>query len=151
MKNIFKLMGVALLAGAMLFTACKEEEEEEATPAITVSFDGAEWTSDAVMDYVNATYFDVYKDGAELSSMQFACRMTAGTQPFAGTDDVWVKYWDDNDVEYNTPANDGTIVVTDVQPDARTISASINANMMLNEVAHPLTATLVNAKWNTID
>ena len=150
MKNIFKLMGVALLAGAMLFTACKEKEEE-VVPAITVSFDGAEWTSDAVMDYVNATYFDVYKDDAKLSTMQFACRFTVSTQPFAGTDDVWVKYWDDNDFEYNTPANDGTIVVTDVQPDARTISASINANMMVESVAHPLTATLVNAKWNTND
>ena len=26
MKNMFKMMGVALLAGAMLFTACKKDE-----------------------------------------------------------------------------------------------------------------------------
>ena len=48
---MFKMMGVALLAGAMLFTACKKDEatstSAEGTPVaeeITVTFDGSTWT-----------------------------------------------------------------------------------------------------------
>lgn len=36
MKNTFKVLGLALLAGAMMFTACKKDEENNA-PAATVS------------------------------------------------------------------------------------------------------------------
>lgn len=51
MKNMFKMMGVALLAGAMLFTACKKDETTSTSAAgapvaeeITVTFDGSTWT-----------------------------------------------------------------------------------------------------------
>lgn len=42
MKNTFKLMGLALLAGTLMFTACKKDEEEPVKPAQTfsVNFDG---------------------------------------------------------------------------------------------------------------
>ncbi|MBR1798663.1 MAG: hypothetical protein IJ761_08020 [Bacteroidales bacterium] len=48
MKNTFKLMAVAMLAGSMLFTACKKDDE---TPdGVNVTFAGTEWAaaSDAI-------------------------------------------------------------------------------------------------------
>lgn len=55
MKNIFKLMGVALIAGSMMFVACNKDEntdennnttpqEETIADGVSVTFDGATWT-----------------------------------------------------------------------------------------------------------
>lgn len=152
MKNMFKMMGVALLAGAMLFTACKKDEETTTTtptPAISVTFDETTWTSDVAMDYMG--YFDVYKTATEPAYMQFCCGMQVGTYGFADNQN-YVKYWDANDVEYDTPANDGSINVTAFDMNGKTISATINASIAASAVAdgvqHSLSATLTNAKFD---
>ena len=60
MKNTFKLMGLALLAGTLMFTACKKDEETPAAPAQTfsVNFNGqmcpmgyVEAATDEAFDY----------------------------------------------------------------------------------------------------
>lgn len=46
MKNIFKLMGIALIAGSM-FVACGEKENggEDTTPSVSVTFDGTNYNT----------------------------------------------------------------------------------------------------------
>ena len=156
MKNTFKLMGIALLASAMLFTACKKDEEDtdnntnnNVVPAISVNFDGTTWTSDEVMDYSARIGFDVYKTDADEPSMQFKCPLEKGTFGL-GDESNAVVYWDDNDVEYNTYESTGAIVISSIDVTAKTLSATIGASFTLNEEAHPLSATLTNAKWSEV-
>lgn len=151
MKNMFKMMGVALLAGAMLFTACKKDEETTNTnntpaPAIAVTFDGASWTSEEVMDYTalenELVKFDIYKDAeAEVASVQFVCKAAADTYAFANSG-YYAVYFDGVEL-YNNPAADGSIVVSAIDPQAKTISGSITAAFG----EKPLAVTLTNAKW----
>ena len=153
MKNTFKLMGIALLASAMVFTACKKDEEETTdstnvtTPAIAVSFNGTAWTSDETMDYDGTNnYFEVYQTNADAPSIQFSCGMNVGVYALADTSN-FVVYWDDNDEEYNTTSNDGTISITSIDPNAKTMTATIAATFILCETNYPLTVALTNAKW----
>ncbi len=152
MKNMFKMMGVALLAGAMLFTACKKDEETTNTnnttpaPAIAVTFDGASWTSEEVMDYTalenELVKFDIYKDAeADIASVQFVCKAAVDTYAFANSG-YYAVYFDGVDM-YNTPAADGSIVVSAIDAQAKTISGSISAAFG----EKPLAVTLTNAKW----
>ena len=151
MKNMFKMMGVALLAGAMLFTACKKDEETTNTnntpaPAIAVTFDGASWTSEEVMDYTalenELVKFDIYKDAeADIASVQFVCKAAVDTYAFANSG-YYAVYFDGVDM-YNTPPADGSIVVSAIDAQAKTISGSISAAFG----EKPLAVTLTNAKW----
>lgn len=157
MKNTFKLMGLALLAGAMLFTACKKDEEDTdnntnntVVPAISVTFDGATWTSNEEMDYEDGVFY-VFKTGNTVDEvMQFKCPRENGTFGL-GDNSNFVVYWDDNDVEYNTYDPTGAIVVSSIDLTAKTLSATIGANFTLNEESHALAATLTNAKWVEYD
>lgn len=58
MKNTFKLMGLALLAGTLMFTACKKDNEETPAPAQTfsVNFNGQM----CPMSYVVASTDDAF-------------------------------------------------------------------------------------------
>jgi len=65
MKNIFKFMGLALVAGSLLFTACKKDEPENndttpnqpvSTVVKTVNFDGSEWTPASIYATEYASY-----------------------------------------------------------------------------------------------
>ncbi len=142
MKNMFKMMGVALLAGAMLFTACKKDEETTNTN----NTDGASWTSEEVMDYTalenELVKFDIYKDAeADIASVQFVCKAAVDTYAFANSG-YYAVYFDGVDM-YNTPAADGSIVVSAIDAQAKTISGSISAAFG----EKPLAVTLTNAKW----
>ncbi len=157
MKNIFKLMGVALLAGAMLFTACKKDKEETNTnttpvnvPAVSVNFNGTAWTSNVAMDYNTVSnYYDVYKTVEEPSYLQFRCERTQGLHGL-GEADAYVYYWDENDVEYRHPKADGSINITAIDIAGKTMSATINATFVEGETEYPLVATLTNAKWDNV-
>jgi len=149
-------MGLALLAGAMLFTACKKNEEDTdnntnntVVPAISVNFDGTTWTTNAPMDYEDGV-FKVFKASSDADEvMQFKCAREVGTFGL-GDNNNFVVYWDDNDVEYNTYDPTGAIVISSIDLTAKTLSATIGASFTLNEGAHPLTATLTNAKWSEV-
>ena len=155
MKNIFKMMGVALLAGAMLFTACKKDEETTnngnvtPTPAIAVTFGGTSWSCDEVMDCENLSgdlvKFDIYKDAAaQVASVQFVCKAAVDTYGFANSD-YYAVYFDGTSM-YDTPAADGSIVVSAFDAQAKTISGTISA--AFGEKA--LAVTLTNAKWDLV-
>ena len=78
MKNIFKLMGLALIAGSMMFVACTKDDEgnggngnnNNQEPAIAdgwkVTFGGDAWTPDETMiaayEAYEAMIFDAYMD-----------------------------------------------------------------------------------------
>ena len=82
MKNMFKMMGVALLAGAMLFTACKKDKEDTTTnntPPVatiadgaTVNFDGATWTSNiaSAITQNNMLQITAYKEQGRYPGIQ---------------------------------------------------------------------------------
>lgn len=153
MKNIFKFMGIALMACSFTMVACsKDDDKKTDTPdvnidaAIAVTFDEQVWTSDVPMEYnADHSYFDVYEEGEDLATMQFACGLQKGAYGFAGTD-YYVKYWA-GDIEYDTPSNDGTIVITDIDVNAKTMTGVISAVMIKDGAQHPLSAVLTNAKW----
>lgn len=151
MKNMFKMMGVALLAGAMLFTACKKDKEDTTpntpTPAISVTFAGDSWSCDEVMDYAELSNdrvkFDIYKDAqANVASVQFVCKAAEDTYGFANSD-YYAVYFDGTNM-YNTPAADGSIVITAIDIQGKTLSGTINAAFD----AKALAVTLTNAKWS---
>ena len=67
MKNIFKLMGLALIAGSMMFVACNKDENENngngnnnqepvVTDGIHVTFNGAAWSAVDILGYEYASY-----------------------------------------------------------------------------------------------
>ncbi len=41
MKNIFKFMGVALMACSLIMVSCKKDDEKSSEPSLTISWDGA--------------------------------------------------------------------------------------------------------------
>lgn len=89
MKNMFKMMGVALLAGAMLFTACKKDKEDTtpaATPAAiadgaTVNFGGAQWTSNTATAVVQNGHVQItaYQTQGQFPGMQLRTNSQEGT------------------------------------------------------------------------
>ncbi|MBR4739128.1 MAG: hypothetical protein IK058_03890 [Bacteroidales bacterium] len=147
MKNIFKFFGIAAIACSVM-VACNNdpEDEPETTPAITVSFDGNEWTSNEAMVLDSANYFDVYKSAtADYSSLQFRCPLTVGAHGLADSNN-YVIYWE-GETEYNTYDPTGTITISAIDVNGKVMSAVIATNMVKDSVNHPLTAAMVNAKW----
>lgn len=84
---MFKMMGVALLAGAMLFTACKKDEETTTTtPAeiadgATINFDGATWTSNiaTAVTQNNVLQITAYKVQGQYPGIQVKTTAEEGT------------------------------------------------------------------------
>lgn len=164
MKNMFKLMGIALIASALLLTSCKKDEEENVpenntpeatTPAINVVFGSTTWTSDEVMDRVTTATegvyeFSLYKTGANEASMMVRTGIEKGsTYRFYGTN-YGLVYWDgtgSSAVEYNTVSEDSQINITDVDATNLKLSAAIAAKLVLNNDTTVLSVTLNNAKW----
>lgn len=156
MKNMFKMMGVALLAGAMLFTACKKDKEETTpatttTPSVSVTFNGTTWTSEVAMDYNSVhNFYEIYKTIDEPAYVQFRCERTQGLHGL-GEANAYVTCWDENDVEYNNPNTDGSINITAIDIAGKTMSATINATFVKDGTDYILAASLNNAKWDDVN
>lgn len=79
MKNIFKLMGLALMACSLTFVACSKDDEENNNPndnptvadGITVTFDGDSWTGS---QNANRYY-------AQYGALQFTAATSNGNYP----------------------------------------------------------------------
>lgn len=57
MKNIFKFMGIALMACSLTMVSCsKDEENETVAEGINVTFDGESWTAAASRNSYVASY-----------------------------------------------------------------------------------------------
>lgn len=153
MKNMFKMMGVALLAGAMLFTACKKDETTtnnnaaNNTPVspIAVTFDGTSWSCNEVIDCTEISTgakFDIYKDAnALMASVQFAADDAMGTYSFANSS-YYAVYYDGTNM-YNTPSADGSINITGFDVLNYTMSGTVTAAF----AEKGLSVILTDAKW----
>lgn len=152
MKNMFKMMGVALLAGAMLFTACKKDEETTTTtPAeiadgVTVNFGGATWTSNTATAVVANNHLQItaYKTVGQFPGIQIRTNAQEGTVSGNVTEDenamlVWSPLQEEAYVYYNaTEQTDGlgdwlpltyTVKVTKFDATNLKISAAVDAQL----------------------
>ena len=164
MKNIFKLMAVAMLASSMLFVSCNKDEEEEnnnnqnPTPAVNVIFGGSTWTSNVPLACeVNEglALIKVYKtaDTDEVIQMQTGTE-TNVTYNFYGND-YFIVYWDDTEdgtIEYNTCSEDSHVLISSISIDNKTISAVAATTVYTEddtelENGKTLSVTLNNATW----
>ena len=68
MKNIFKFMGIALMASAMIMTSCKKDEDKTNTPdnpqpgqaSCTITWDGAAANTGVIDGYMYSSTSTVY-------------------------------------------------------------------------------------------
>ena len=159
MKNMFKMMGVALLAGAMLFTACKKDKEETTpTPETVVNnavltFDGAAWfttTKAMVMEagQEGTKEFKIFKEGSTLADAKFSTVLAKGTYGFGDNANVWAVCWIGDD-EYIERSNNGAIAITELDLEGKTMSGTVSAEVKTAAEAeyHTLGIVLTNTKW----
>lgn len=151
MKNMFKMMGVALLAGAMLFTACKKDEEttntNNTTPtyAVTVTYNDATWQSNS-----NVLYF-IDEDGLNLQASEgenwFAviCGTEAQNYSF-GVGNYGVAIGSAEEEQINGTTN-GYINISAIELNAaaKSISAKLRCEMETIESGKWLDITMNNA------
>ena len=161
MKNMFKLMGVALLAGAMLFTACKKDKEDSgttpvSTATVTVNFNGSEWSNSDVIDH--ETYngglhnFFIYRNNDEYVELG-AEKLEAGVEQSYTISSNYVKYWTIT-TEYNNMLTDGSLTFSAVDLVTKTLSANINVQFRVQTSAGdemwPFNMVLNNAQWREV-
>lgn len=130
MKNIFKLMGLALIAGSLAFVSCSKDEDED-NHAINVNFDGNKWGCEEVIEVEltpNGLTANIYKNAdADVASIQFGSGITAGNYSLQNSA-YFVQYLDEG-VLYNQYKNDGAINITDLNMDTKICSGNINAQV----------------------
>lgn len=157
MKNIFKVMGVALLACSMIMVSCKKDENEDnnntIADGINVTFDGQSWTAAAVQGSYNANYNMIDIFGGKTSTQEFPifdecieASATAGTYNSTASENDgqaakldgihnWVEYYEttsltDGQNSYGDWwAKQATTEITSVDLTALTISAKMNGTM----------------------
>ena len=154
---MFKMMGVALLAGAMLFTACKKDEEttnngnNTPTPTVTVTLNGETWSNSDVIDHEtygvenNLHTFYIYRNNDEYVEMGVT-ELVADVEQSYTVSSNYLKYWTATD-EYSSMVTTGSLTLTAVDINAKTISANINAQFVDGGVQRDLNVLLNNAQW----
>ena len=153
---MFKMMGVALLAGAMLFTACKKDKEDTTptntpTYTVTVTFNGDTWSNNDVIDH--ETYgvandqhnFFIYRNNDEYVELGVE-KLEADVEQSYTISSNYVKYWTAT-TEYSNLVTTGSLTLTAVDLQNKTISANINAQFVDGGVQRDLNVLLNNAKW----
>ncbi len=142
MKNMFKMMGVALLAGAMLFTACKKDEEDTTptntnngtttTHAISISYNGNTWNADTIYAEINGGLVNasIYVGTDDEPLFTFKCPAEVGVYGFAGTD-WYARYYamasDDDPTAVSTQT--GSINIRSISDNHDKISVTVSAEM----------------------
>lgn len=154
MKNIFKVMGVALLACSMIMVSCKKDENEDSTVAegINVTFDGQSWTAAESSCGYTAAYGGIQFNGAQVSGEDFPqfdefiyatetgswteASAAQGLPNFAeSATHGWVEYYKEMYITANGYyygdwwAYDATTEITAVDLTALTASAKMNGTM----------------------
>lgn len=161
MKNIFKLMGVALLASSMLFVSCNKDEEEnndnnqQTSAKVTVVFGGTTWTSNDALGCTIAdgvATVDLYQTGAEESTMQFSCGTETNVTYNFYNNEYYVVYWDETEdgvVEYDRCSEESHLIISALDIDNKTISAALTSTLYAGdaEEGKTVSATLNNAVW----
>jgi hypothetical protein len=176
MKNIFKLMGLAMMASA-LFVACGDDEEETDTVAegIKVTFKNTTWNGNVNQSSYNADYNLVHFAAAEaaqelpmfdegfLSSEAGTVTESAGANGSFGQESThnWVEYYEntyltDNNNNYYGDwwAEQATTTITSIDLTALTVSAKMNGTMFdaktafVGEEAEGLTPSTPRADYS---
>ena len=121
MKNIFKLMGIALLASSMIFVSCKKDEENNennnneptVTNGITVTFGDANWTAADILGTEWASY-GLLEIGAYVNYESSVAPYVQGYLPNAvrsathGQNDYYYFFYYENEDDY-TVDTDGSL------------------------------------------
>lgn len=149
MKNMFKMMDVALLAGAMLFTACKKDKEDTTptntpTYTVTVTYGGETWKSNN-----NLLYF-IDSDGLNLqgeegdNGFQVICGENAENYSF-GVGNYGVVIWKGSNQVNGTTNGYINITAIDLQSATKTITAKVRCEMNAVESGDWLDIDMANA------
>lgn len=150
MKNMFKMMGVALLAGAMLFTACKKDKEDttptNTTPtySVVVTMDGNTWQSNNELLYMVEGDLLTIQGEQDTNTFQIGCGKNAQNYSF-GIPEYYV--WLESGATEITGTTNGYINITaiDLNSAKKTISANLKCEMGEIESGLWLEITLNNA------
>lgn len=123
MKNIFKLMGIALIASSMALVSCSKDDDA----TINVTFGDESWSCSETMEY--AGDFAIFKDAdAKVATVQFTCLAAVGKYDINGTT-AYVVY--NADQQYNTFKDGGFIEITDFSLENKKISGDIQAELAI--------------------
>ena len=151
---MFKMMGVALLAGAMLFTACKKDKEETtpnntaAVSSVVVTMGDMTWQNNSNVLYSVDGNLLTLQAEQDTNGFQIRCGKNAQNYSF-GNEDYYVTIWsgDDDDDEMDGTIN-GYINITaiDLNSTVKTITAKLKCEMGQIDSGMWLEIALNNAK-----
>lgn len=153
MKNMFKMMGVALLAGAMLFTACKKDKEETTTntnntaavSSIVVTMGDMTWQNNSNMLYdVDGNLLTLQAE-QDTNGFQIRCGKNAQNYSF-GNEDYYVTIWSGDDEIDGTINGYINITAIDLNSTVKTITAKLKCEMGQIDSGMWLEIALNNAK-----
>lgn len=146
MKNIFKLMGLALIAGSLAFVSCSKDDDD----AITVNYDGTEWTTNDVyvMNYGDHLIGSMYKNINNVDSPNASFRCGTKAERYDFTGESWAAYDEGDGIDIISTQN-GHMTVSDINIDNRTISAEIDTEMGTVDSGKKMTVSINDATWTT--
>lgn len=141
-------MGIALLAGAMMFTACKKDDDEETTATteaytVMLSYGGETWNTNTVLYAIDEGNLILQAESGN-AGFSIICGTEARNHSFS-TPDYGVEIWKGNDtIKGNT---NGSINITAIDlTSTKTISARLSCEMGQVGSADMLTITFDNTK-----
>ena len=136
MKNIFKFMGLALIAGSMMFVACSKDDKDstDKVAAISITYQGHTWTADTVYaaiaeGMINASIYTGATDDEPLFTFKSGIE-NGQMYPFAGTG-YYARYFEKaSDANPTAISNQtGVVQIKNIDVTANTISAMVSTEM----------------------
>ena len=146
MKNIFKLMGLALIAGSM-FVACSKDDDND---AITVNYTGdSEWTSNEMVaieagSNMTASIYENEEEDSRVVTLQ--CGTTVGQHSFDGSQNFAA--YDNGDGRDIVSTQNGHITISDIDMEANSMTAEIESEMGSIGSNKTLTVSIDDATWS---
>ena len=142
MKNIFKLMGLALIAGSLAFVSCSKDDDET---VMSVTYGETSWEAvDFSVVNAGATMTaTLYGDKSEdFPAVTFVCGTTAQRYDLAAATN-FVSYDADGKGD-DVCLQEGHITINSFDATNHTMDANIEAKM---QSGNNLTVTIENATW----
>jgi hypothetical protein len=168
MKKIFAICAVALVAGAMLFTSCKKDNDDTTTDnnttntptaGTTVTLNNNAWTATSFYadvtpaeehDYITVQlYQDILDDDASVAAGFVGATngSTYSCNPEVDNACYFSYYEKHSDLNDSWDAVSGTQKITDLDMNAKTISANTTETVSKGENEATLTIEMTNAEW----
>lgn len=146
MKNTFKLMGIALIAGSM-FVACSKDKDSD---AITVNYTGdSEWTSNEMVaieagSNMTASIYENEEEDSRVVTLQ--CGTAVGRHSFDGSQNFAA--YDNGDGRDIVSTQNGHITISDIDMEANSMTAEIESEMGSIGSNKTLTVSIDDATWS---